>query len=247
MSGLIVVTRPEPDASDYADELKAQGYSVLVEPMLKIVSCDFEVPDMSDYHGVLLTSANAIRAFMDRVENFDLDFNIPVYCVGKHTAAAAQYAGFLNVISVDGIGADLLVYVLGLEDVQGKRFLHLCGDHVAFPLVERLKDKGVHSDALAVYRSKAVQEFSSEFIDALRNGDIEAVTFFSKRTAQVFVGLIAESDSESEICERLCGIKALSISQSVVECVRVLRWGVSYVSETPDRAGIMALLKAYVS
>jgi len=237
--GLVVVTRPEPDASDYAGELKAAGFDVFVEPMLEIEALDFERPDLSQYNGVLLTSANAARIPAD-------GFDGMVYCVGKHTAQAAKQAGFQNIVSVNGTGVDLFEHLLSLSDVKSQRFLHVCGEHVAFPLVQRLSDAGIETDCLRVYRSKYAEQLSDDFVAALRDGQVNAITFFSKRTAEAFIKNVGVIFSESESESIFAGIKVLSISEPVVECVRVLPWGASKVSKTPDRDGMMQLLKAYV-
>jgi len=242
--GLVVVTRPEPDASDYADELKSHGFDVFIEPMLEIEPADFDAPDLDAYDGVLVTSANALRFLDPRFRGEDS--HLVVYCVGKYTAQAARDAGFANAISVDGTGADLLAYVLALPDVRQKRFLHLCGDYVAFPLVTKLCEEGVPAKSLVVYKSVQVDEFSDFFVGLLQDkqadGQVEAITFFSKRTAEAFVRIVRKTESESA----LAGIKALSISDAVLECVRVLPWQAAHCSKTPDRVGMLELLKVYV-
>jgi len=239
MSDLVVITRPDVEARDYAIELGADGYETYIEPMLNIRSRDFTAPDLSQFDGVLITSANAVEHY---VRGGGDVFDIPVYCVGKHSATAARDAGFVHVASMSGTGVDLLNHVLSMADVAQKRFLHICGVHVAFPLMDRLLEVSALSQSLVVYESVKTRSFSDGFLKVLQSGDIAAVTFFSKRTAEAFVGAVRESDSESY----LKGIKALSISEAVVECVRVLPWGAIHCSKTPDRAGMMALLKAYV-
>lgn len=239
MGGLVVITRPIEDAKDYAAEVSAEGFKALVEPMLRIDQADFDVPDLARYDGIVVTSANAVECF---VKGGGIRADVPVYCVGKHTADAALKAGFFDVVSVDGIGADLLAHVLTVPDVQSKTFLHLCGRHLAFPLVERLRENGVVADSLVVYDSVQVDDFSNEFIECLKHGEIGAVTFFSKRTADAFVFLVNQSGSEAYFK----GIKALLISEAVVECVRVLPWQNILVSDTPDRVGMMQILRAYV-
>lgn len=240
MAGLVVITRPIEDAQDYAAELQAEGFQTFIEPMLAIEPVAFDAADLLEYDGVLVTSANAVHAYQRGGGEIAPD--IPVYCVGKHSAKAARDAGFQNVSSVDGVGVDLLAHVLALPNAASQRFLHICGRHVAFPLVERLCGEGVQSNALVVYDAVQTEKFTDRFFDAVRAGDIAAVTFFSKRTAEAFISLARESDSGS----LLGSIKSLSISSPVVECVRVLPWRASYVSKTPDRAGMMQLLTAYV-
>ena len=240
MRNLIVITRPIEDAEDYAGELQAAGFKTFVEPMLSIEALDFEVPDLKDYDGLILTSANALRIYRENVGAVDLE--ISVYCVGKHTAAYAHSCGFKNVFSVDGTGADLLQFLLDDPQSKARRFLHLCGRHVAFPIAEKLKIADVSCTALPVYHTEKRSHFSDEFVSLLKSERIQAVTFFSIRTAQAFVDCVSKSESESGFSS----IKSLSISKPVLECVRILPWVEAYASESPDRIGIMQLLKSKI-
>lgn len=231
MGDFVVITRPENEALDYAQELESQGFSCFVEPMLQIEDVAFEKPDLSIYDGVLLTSAQAVRAMGD-------GGSAAAYCVGKHTGDAARDSGFSPVIESAGTGADLVRCVA--EQAQpGQRYLHVRGRDVAFPIAEALADSGVACDSLVVYAAQAVRAFSVDFLRLLEAGEIGAVTFFSKRTAQVFLRLVEKNGFE----KRLGGIKVLSISDSVLECVRVFDWAGMSVCDTPDRVGMLKLLQ----
>ncbi len=240
MSALIVITRPEPDASDYAKELQDLGYDVLIEPMLEMKALPFKDPDFSQYDGILATSANAIRFFG---QGSGKPGNIPVYCVGKHTAAIARDFGFSDVISVNGTGIDLYTHILSLPDVNAKNLLHICGRYVAFPLAKKLNEHNLSVKILEVYDSLLVHQFSKEFIDALNAKKINAITFFSKRTSEAFV-----KNVQLHQCENLfSGIKALSISEAVLNYVRILPWQQSYASKSPDREGMLQIIDMCVS
>lgn len=246
MGELVVITRPIEDARDYADELSALGYQAFVEPMLKIEPVAFDVPDLQEFDGLLVTSANAILSFMRGCDGQNVCLDIPVYCVGKYSAAAARNAGFVHVISMDGTGAGLWAHIQELKDFKEKRFLHICGQHLAFPLVETIGAAGGDAHELVVYQSVKVEAFSDALIAKLRTGEVGAVTFFSKRTADAFVKNAMSCFNEDESESVFGHIKALSISDAVVKCVRVLPWHKSYAAEAPDRAGMLKLLKAYV-
>ena len=234
---LIVITRPQPDADDYAQELKTHGFDVLIEPMLEIVATDFQKPDLLNYDGLLITSAQAVRNYV--LGGGDVASEILVYCVGKYSAGASFEAGFSHVVSVDGTGQDLARYVLGLPNVQGKRFLHIRGEDIAYPIAKTIGYGGVNADDIIVYRAKAVQDFSTSFVSAIKDDEIAAVLFFSKRTADNFLDLIKRNG----LSEKLSAIKSLSISARVLECVRVHNWMKAYVSNSPDRSGVLRILQ----
>src|SRR5438477_1309302 len=102
----VLVTRPHPDGETTAASLRARGFAVLSAPMLRFEPLPF--PDAEDvrYGAVIATSANALRGIQaQRASNTLL--NLPLFAVGEHTAAAANQAGFTNVIAAGGDAAAL--------------------------------------------------------------------------------------------------------------------------------------------
>ncbi|GJL86163.1 MAG: uroporphyrinogen III methyltransferase [Micavibrio sp.] len=118
-------------------------------------------------------------------------------------------------------------------------FLHVRGQHVARPIDEMLKNGGVNADTLVVYRAEKVKALSKICIDKIQNGEIDAVTFFSRRTAENFLVLA----KENQLTGALSHIKALCISSGVLECVRIISWAGTYTASQPDRQGMLSLIK----
>ena len=92
------VTRPEEDAAELAEALRAEGVEVLVEPLLRIVYTDGPPLDLTGVQALIATSANGVRAFARRNQQRD----VPVLAVGAATARAARAAGFTSVESAAG-------------------------------------------------------------------------------------------------------------------------------------------------
>lgn len=242
MGHLVLITRPEPEANDYKKELQSVGFDCMVSPMLTLKDVDFEAPRLQDYAGVLLTSAQAVSFFVSGMQAAQRTIyceDIPVYCVGKHTALAAQNYGFMRVVSSEGTGKDLADYVANIEDARGQSFLHVHGRDVAYCIADDLMERGIVVDELVVYEAVQALSFSDDVAAALVEKRIDAVTFFSKRTTQAFMQCVEAQGLQGA----LSSIKVLSISPSVLECVRIYDWAGMYVSETPDRAGMLRVLK----
>ncbi|MDQ2632708.1 MAG: uroporphyrinogen-III synthase, partial [Pseudomonadota bacterium] len=97
----VLVTRPEPGASQTARRLDALGFRPLKLPLHEIrplPAVSGAVPDAIT--AVAATSANAIRhapaALLDRLSK------LPCFAVGEATAAIARDAGFSNVVDGEG-------------------------------------------------------------------------------------------------------------------------------------------------
>jgi uroporphyrinogen-III synthase len=230
---IVLITRPLPDARAFAGEVKAAGFTPLIEPMLSILPLDYEIPDLP-YTTLVFTSANAVRVFGCPSGMND----IIVFAVGRHTAEEARRQGYKRIMtSAEGDGAGLADFI-GKETPPGTRILHIRGEHVAVPLEKILK--AIKMDTLIVYTAKAITQFTPALRRALGNGNIGSVTFFSRRTAQNFLNIIEKEGFSGNLAE----IKALCISESVLDCVRGASWQEAYSSHSPDRASMIDLMKS---
>ncbi len=232
---LVLITRPAQDAQIYSNALSGEGFNVLLSPMLEIVPKSFDIPDLSKYQALLVTSANALRVLAPLVRQRD----IKLYVVGENTKEEALALGFTDVVSSGGAARDLAVLVREEANKDGLPLLHIHGEDIAKSVAQILDLYGFNVEDLIVYKAKRVNAFSSEVLDKIRDGSIEVVTFFSKRTAKNFMRLI----DENELSGALGGIKALCISSGVLECVQLRGWAKTYMAKTPDRKGMQALLE----
>ncbi len=239
---LVLITRPTADADVFAAEMTTLGFTPFIEPMLGIIPTPYKAPDFKNYPAIVFTSANAVRVAGCPADNRD----IAVFAVGAHTADEARKQGYLRVFSTEGDGADLGALIRKKLVGAEQKILHIRGEHVAVPLEDILLKDRIKTDALVVYTAKTEDNFTFACRAALEKGDIAAVTFFSKRTAENFVRLIKKED----LGVALKPIKALCISQAVLECVQSaspgLVWGGAYSAERPDRPAMLDLLKAAI-
>jgi uroporphyrinogen-III synthase len=79
MRPVLLVTRPEPDASRTAAHLDALGIEPIIEPMLHARAIDARVPSANGFAALAVTSANAIRFLAAYGDDFK---SLPVFCVG---------------------------------------------------------------------------------------------------------------------------------------------------------------------
>jgi uroporphyrinogen-III synthase len=101
--------------------------------LFEVRACAWDVPDLSHFDAVMLTSANAVRHGGDGLAALR---GLPVYAVGEATAATATAAG-LSVVDIGDDDANALVTRLAAAGVG--RALHLAGrDHrtVSHPAID---------------------------------------------------------------------------------------------------------------
>lgn len=219
---MIVITRPRESAETFALDLQEHGYQCYIEPLLTVEPLDFTLPNLNNYEALLFTSANAVRAFAGT----DEERNIPVYTVGPQTEEAAHDVGFSDIVCAHGDSSDLMSVVA--HDI--KKCLHIRGQHVAHAL---------DIDSIIVYQTNPVGDFSDEFLALVAHKKIDAITLFSRRTAESFRALVQKND----LFNALADTKLLCISNAVLECVHDTNQTGTYTAKTPDRQGMVTLIQ----
>jgi uroporphyrinogen-III synthase len=234
----VLLTRPEPDSTALAERLKKHGIDIdsVIAPLLEIVPRDpgpLPVP-MDSVQALLVTSANAAERLASVTERRD----VRVLCVGEATADAARAQGFAAVESADGAIEELTALALGTLDAKAGPVLHLSGEAVAGDLAGMLRLAGFEAHRLVVYEARPVEALGPRAVAELRRGRLDAVLFFSPRTAETFVSLVNAAD----LAGKLSGVAAIAISDKAADACRSLPWRSVLVAASPDLPGMVAAL-----
>jgi uroporphyrinogen-III synthase len=139
------VTRTLPGAEVTGGKVRAAGFEPLVAPLLEVVFEPGGEIDVTGVAALAFTSANGVRAFATRSP----ERRLPVFVVGRATAAAARNAGFVTVTASDG---DVFTLARGIP--HGGLVLHAGAAEPAADLVLALKRRGVAARGIVVYRTE---------------------------------------------------------------------------------------------
>jgi uroporphyrinogen-III synthase len=190
MSRRVLVTRPEPGASQTAERLRIAGFSPLVLPLsetraLPVVS----VPESFDV--VAVTSANAIRhtsrALLDRLAGSRC------YAVGQKTEAIVGQAGFTDIVTGPGDAEALADAIISAEK-RGAAILYLCG-RVRLPAFEeRLRSAGIGVHPVETYDTAGISHESSSIRRLLDERPVDAVLLYSARAAEAFASIVSRPE-----------------------------------------------------
>jgi uroporphyrinogen-III synthase len=201
----MLVTRPEPDASETAARLAALDIGAVKAPLLNFSLLTTTLPAPGGFAALAVTSANALRALHDRGEVAHFR-HLPLYAVGERTAAAARDFGFAEIISANGDLA-ALVELLAHAGLDGPIF-HPTARDQSGDLAKALAPHGIMVISAPVYAMLAAQAMDRAILASLDDGAIAGAVFYSRRTAQTFVS-IADSHLGTEAHRRL-GMLCLS-------------------------------------
>ena len=232
----VLVTRPIYYARSLAAALAARGHGALVAPMLTIAPADgVEGPlDLAGVQALLFTSANGARVFAGLSEARDL----PVFAVGDASAGAARAAGFARVESAGGDVADLARLVAERLDPKGGALYHAAASKVAGDLTGLLEGRGFSVRRDVLYDAVAATRLTKELRAALVAGSLDVATFFSPRSAEIFVSLVQDAGLDG-VCTRTV---ALALSDAVAMKLRALSWAGIEVAAQPNQDTLLALL-----
>jgi uroporphyrinogen-III synthase len=233
-----LVTRPDQDAAPVAAALRARGIEPVLAPMLRIEpephGAARLVGALAGAQAVLFTSANGVRAFAQAATRFEL----PVFCVGEATAAAARMAGFRTVFSAGGDIADLAALVGARLAPGNGALVHAAGADIAGDLAAALGAKNFALRRIVLYRAIAVDVLPAAAADALRQGEIALALFFSPRTAASFVRLARAAG----LAERCDNMTALALSRNVAAALSDLSWRATVAATAPNLPAMLTAL-----
>lgn len=175
----MLVLRPEPGAGETAARARAMGFRAVAAPLFEVRPIAWQAPPPEDFDAVLLTSPNAARHGGPALAAFTA---LPCYTVGESSAAAAEAAGFRNVIAgpADGAAAAASMAASGVM-----RAFHPCGrDHLAPGA------PGLSIERRIVYCADELPSLPDEALAALADG---AVALIHSPRAGASFGRLADS------------------------------------------------------
>jgi uroporphyrinogen-III synthase len=226
----VLITRPEPGATETATRLTALGLLPVIAPVLSIVARDIHVPDY--VAAVLLTSRNAVTACPPSLHNR------PVFAVGAATAARAAEAGFSHVFNADGDAQALSKLVAStLSSEAGPLFLPT-GQGQGTNLAASLRERGFTVLRRVAYQAVCVPALPEAVATHLRQRQLTAAMFFSGQTSRHFVHLL----QAARLSDAVRDVEAVSISERAAMALRSLPWRRISVAATPNQDAMLVLL-----
>lgn len=241
----ILVTRPDPDNETTARALAVRGHAALLAPMLRFEAVAFQDDGETAYDGVILTSANAVRALTGHPAH-DRLAALPAFAVGEHTADVARAAGFKTVASAQGDAASLrdllLARVASRKLKKSATLCHLAGADLAHDFGADPALRNFNLVKHTAYRMMPVADFPPAIAEAFRAGTIAAVLHYSRRSARAFLNAARAAGVEVTAL----ALPQCCISDAVAAVLREAGAPQVAAAKTPDEAALLAALDRMV-
>jgi uroporphyrinogen-III synthase len=187
----IVITRPVAQAGDLIARLCALGAepiacpAIAIAPLADYAPLDRAIARLAEYDRLLVTSANGVRALLERMAALGQDAarlrRLAIGAIGPATARMlAEYglqAGFVPTSYV----AEAILHEIG--DIAGQRILLPRADIARDALAVGLRAQGAFVDEIAAYRT-VPGPGAPALAARLRVQEIDAITFTSSSTVR---------------------------------------------------------------
>lgn len=243
----ILVTRAAHQAGKLSEGLRAAGFEPVEVPVLEIQPpasfdpLDAALRKLGHYDWMILTSANAVRAVVERAASCGmvLDEKTPqIAAVGNATAVAARQAGFTVALMPKEYVAESLIEALH-DQTKGKLVL-LARAAVARDLIpDSLRVTGAVVDVVDAYQNAIPPGAPEQLRAALATG-IDAATFTSSSS----VTHLADVARSAEIAFPFAGVKAISIGPITSTTLRESGWEPASEADPHDIPGLIAAVIA---
>ncbi|WP_340109802.1 uroporphyrinogen-III synthase [Pikeienuella sp. HZG-20] len=227
----VLLTRPQAQSEAFATSIAGLGWDALIWPVIEIAPTLFSAPDLSGVDALIFTSARGVEA-LSRFGAPDL----PAFCVGAATAAAARRAGFTEVTAAGGDAVRLLEL---LKARARGRLMHIRGRDAAADIKGALRAHGIDADEIIAYAAEPAAPPSDGVDATVRAGDVEMAMFFSPRSARIFAATAPAAWRSA-----YPAMRAATISEAAAAPLLDLGFADIRAAAHPDADAMRALLRS---
>ncbi len=240
----LLITRPEPDATEMREALVHEGHSADISPLLEIELLPPPREVFDGIGGLVVTSRNGLRALATSPVLKEL-LGRPLFVVGTGTARAARDLGFASVTLGPAAAKDLLPVILeawprlAREKGLAGPLLHVSGDKLSFDLAPPLAEAGIALERQIVYRSHIAESLTPEALDGLRREAYDAVVLMSPATAEAYLHVVAVNGLSAAATHPTY----LCLSKGIAKCLEPLGGARVKVAARPNIEETVALVR----
>ena len=238
----VLVVRPAPADARTAQRLKDLGHEAVAAPLLIHENIENPCP-AGAFDIVIATSAQAFRALAAREIPAHLRA-APLCVVGARTGEAAQRLGFSAPRRI-GADAAALAQMIAQDFApraarggQAPRALYLAGAARKPHLEADVRALGLDLAVWEVYAARAASALPAPAAQALAAGRIDAALHFSRRSAEVFCGLVAAAG----LADQARRLRHIAISPDAAQGLRALDPPDPRVAAAPEEGAMLSLL-----
>lgn len=201
----IILTRPLYEADNIRQSLEAEGWEVIAFPMIEIKALELNEADSlilkncKDFPQIVFTSKNGVHEFFRQKGSFPKEdlTNSRFACIGKTTAKALGEYGNNASLIAEGSSEDFLP-LLKSDFIQPNENLLLVQGKLADNFLLNELNALCPTSRLQIYDTLAVQSYSKEVVERIRNNDYSLLLFTSPSAFHRFIEIMKECEVEKD-------------------------------------------------
>jgi uroporphyrinogen-III synthase len=174
-------------------KFQSLGHQISHLPLINIEGLKYELPNYSEFKGVIFTSSNAIKFF--DIKN--IDKKILCFCVGSATEKKARSNGFQNVFAAEGNVNNLKELILQNFNSSEGKLLYVSGEVISSNLDSELISNGYTIERVINYRANPIKKYDEVFIEKLKLKMPEITYVYSQNSAINFLKMIKNYQLET--------------------------------------------------
>jgi uroporphyrinogen-III synthase len=212
----VLVTRPMAQATPWAEQLRALGASVTVQPMLAIealtdAASKQQITDrvlaFAEYQKAIFVSQNAVYYGLQSLDQYwpQLPLDVAFFAIGKVTAARLEDGikqgvwcsshGATNGATNSAMDSETLLAHEQLHSIEGEKILIFRGKGGRTILAEQLRARGARVDYCELYARRCPENASPRLDEDYRHTNKQAiVTVHSGETLANLCRIIQTDD-----------------------------------------------------
>ena len=241
----VLLTREESDNKEFADLIKKAGGNPLLIPMIGFrPSClDKEAKEklanITDYDWLILTSKNGVEYFFRQMGETLVLPRVAV--IGTKTEKAlGQYGHVPQFVPSQFVAECFVEEFIPLLHKKSK-VLVVKGNLARNLIAERIEENGHTCDEVILYENVMPEESEEKLCEAIKNEQIDVITFTSSSAVQHFMRVVEKYSLQSYIS--LCVIACIGpIARQTAQAYGLQ---VHICAEPYTIEGLVAALMAY--
>jgi uroporphyrinogen III methyltransferase/synthase len=251
----IVVTRARAQASELVKMLTDLGAACLECPTIRIEApddfsaLDAALGNLAAYDWLVFTSVNGVDFFFSQLFEKGLDVralhHVKTAVIGPATRDRLEAFGIRADIMPDSYRAESVADAFRGRDMNGKKVLLPRAAEARFVLPRELTAMGARVDEVAVYYTRQDTSAAEELLAALKEKQVDMITFTSSSTVKNFRALLPADPVKAD--RLLEGVTVASIGPITSETAGQEGFTVAVTAEEFTLEGLTQAIIEYFS
>ena len=221
------------------DRLAKLNYKIKDYPILNVKKIYKKEIKINDNDVVITSSFNSIYYLSQLTQNriFIL------YTLGKAASLLAKELGFKNIIECTGDSGNMLIsFVKNNKNkiINRGNVIYVGAKEISFNLPKKLSSLGYKVKRYKIYSTEAINQFSSNFLDLVKKGNVSWIVLLSSKGAKAFQTNAKKAFGKEE----LSCINFACISSNVAKNLNKKYFKIFY-PEKPDLNFIKKVISQY--